>query len=398
MFTRILPKGEYHGFGGDGVFYACNIADFSERLIREYGGKIRLIFLDPPVNTAGEFEFKTKSAARPYEAKYDRESFLSLMRTALQTCKSLLSPDGSVYIRVDPHKNGIIRALANEIFGETNFVNEIIWSYKTSGRAVKHFARKHDDILFYRKSKAFYFNIKAIGLSRDMGKRSHMKKRVDENGRIFFSVRTGGREYRYFEDDPIYPDDVWDDIALITRRDPEHTGYAGQLPEALLKRIILASSCEGDIVLDFFSGSGTTAVAAARLKRKFIAADISPASLLVSRKRLIELNKAPEWFDKPSPLKIEYSELFAGLTGEDPPPESFLKLTETDGECVLALPASRKPTCCYIAVGKIKENVFYAEDYILRPAAGAKLVIKSGDALQITDENCNRHFYLYSEE
>lgn len=410
MFTKILPEGEYHSIGGAGTIYVCDSEKFPQNLIKEYGGKIQLIFLDPPVNTAGETEFRTKSAARPYEKKYNRENFEKLMRKTLQNCKALLSREGSLYIHADPVLTGIIRPLADEIFGETNFVNEIVWSYKASGRAVKHFAHKHDNILLYRRSKAFYFNIKAIGIPRGMEKRNHMKRRIDEDGRIFFSVRSGGKEYRYYEDDPIYPDDVWDDIDALTRRDPEHTGFTGQLPESLMKRIISASSREGDTVLDFFSGSGTTAVTAARLNRKFIAADISPASLLVSGKRLIELDKAPEWFDKSSPFKIEYlqtpeSPLKANNPG-DPErpdeteflPENFFNSTESDAGCVLELPASRKNLCPYISAGKFKDNIFYAEDYILHPVPGSKITVKNGEAVQFTDRNCNPHFYLYTAE
>ena len=99
-----------------------------------------------------------------------------------------------------------------------------------------------------------------------------MKQGVDQDGRIFWSIRSGGKEYRYFEDSKVYPSDVWSDISHLHQRDPERRGYDTQKPEALLERIILASSRPGDLAADFFAGSGTT-LAVAKLGRNWIGID-----------------------------------------------------------------------------------------------------------------------------
>ena len=154
------------------------------------------------------------------------------------------------------------------------------------GKGKKHFSRKHDTILFYRKSRDHYFNLEAVGVPRGRTRRNHMKQGIDEEGRVFWSIKSGEKEYRYYEDDKVYPSDVWDDISHLHQRDPERNGYDTQKPEALLERIILSSSRPGDIVADFFAGSGTTLVVAQRLGRNWIGADNGVFSLHTCRKRL----------------------------------------------------------------------------------------------------------------
>ena len=139
----------------------------------------------------------------------------------------------------------------DKIFGEKNFLNEIIWHYQSGGRAKRHFSRKHDNILFYRKSPKHYFNIEAVGKERGTKKRNHMKMQVDNNGKVSWTIKSGGRVYRYYQDSKIYPSDVWTDISHLHQRDPERLGYDTQKPEALLERIILSSSRPGDLVADF---------------------------------------------------------------------------------------------------------------------------------------------------
>jgi len=114
-----------------------------------------------------------------------------------------------------------------------------------------------------------------------------MKRNVDENGNIYWSIRSNGKEYRYYEDSMIYPSDVWDDISHLQQKDPERTGYDTQKPEALLERIILSTSQPGDWVGDFFAGSGTTLAVAQKNGRKWLAMDSSLFSMQISRKRLL---------------------------------------------------------------------------------------------------------------
>jgi len=174
------------------------------------------------------------------------------------------------------------------MFGESNFVNEIIWSYQTGGRSMKRFSRKHDVILFYRMSRRHFFDITQVPLPRSEHRSNHMRRCVDENGRTYRTIQSGGKTYTYYDDDPVYPGDVWTDVSHLQQKDPQRTGYDTQKPIALLNRIILASTKPGDLVADLFAGSGTTAAAAAQLGRRYLAADSSPAAIAVSRKRLLD--------------------------------------------------------------------------------------------------------------
>jgi hypothetical protein len=115
-----------------------------------------------------------------------------------------------------------------------------------------------------------------------------MKRYIDEQGRICFSIRSAGKVYTYYEDTPVFPSDVWDDIEHLQQKDRERVGYATQKPEALLRRVILASSRPGDIVCDLFSGSGTTASAASKLGRRYIALDASPFARYTLRARQLQ--------------------------------------------------------------------------------------------------------------
>lgn len=283
-------------------FYWCDVLKALPLLLEQYEGKIQLIYMDPPFVTGQLFRFQQPVGVEGWRGNrkyiithtaYDdlwksgRDAFLSMMREVLSCVYRLLSPEGSLYLHIDYRTSAYMRIMLDEIFGEENFLNEIIWHYRSGGRAKNHFSRKHDTILFYRKSPQYYFDIEAVGAPRGKDKRNHMKQQVDEDGRIFWSIRSGGKEYRYYEDSKIYPSDVWDDISHLHQKDPERTGYDTQKPEALLERIIKASSRPGDLVADLFAGSGTTLAVAQRLGRRWIGVDNSIFSLHTCRKRLV---------------------------------------------------------------------------------------------------------------
>ncbi|WP_252227661.1 DNA methyltransferase [Caldicoprobacter algeriensis] len=290
-----------------GRFYWCDVLKALPLLLEQYEGKIQLVYMDPPFVTGQVFRFQQPVGAQGWRGdrkyiithtayddlwKSGRDAFLSMMREVLSCVYRLLSPEGSLYLHIDYRTSAYMRIMLDEIFGEENFLNEIIWHYRSGGRAKNHFSRKHDTILFYRKSPRYYFNIEAVGVPRGKDKRNHMKQQVDEDGRIFWSIRSGGREYRYYEDSKIYPSDVWDDISHLHQKDPERTGYDTQKPEALLERIIKASSRPGDLVADLFAGSGTTLAVAQRLGRCWIGVDNGIFSLHTCRKRLVrQLNR-----------------------------------------------------------------------------------------------------------
>lgn len=283
---------EVHSVGGPGVFYLGRAEELLTDLLKDYRGKIRLIYLDPPFRTGESFSIrlgrgKNAPVVKVFDDKLSDTEYIDWMYSILSACHELLDSKGSLYIHLDYRMSAKMRITLDSIFGEDNFMNEIIWTYKSGGRSKRYFPRKHDTILFYRKSKNVFFNINAVGIPRGSVRRNHMKRFIDENGKICYSIRSNGKVYKYSEDSLIYPTDVWSDIEHLQQKDRERSGYPTQKPEALLRRIIGASSQEGDYVLDLFSGSGTTAAVANKMGRRFIAIDQSSVALTFLRKRLL---------------------------------------------------------------------------------------------------------------
>lgn len=306
---------ERHGEKTESRFILDNLEDRLNELTDLYAGKVQLIYLDPPFATGERFMFKQRVGEKGYTGvnasaltlpaysdDLPSDVYYAFLQSVLECCHKLLCDQGSLYLHIDYRTSARMRLMLDTVFGESNFLNEIIWHYKSGGRAKAHYSRKHDTIYFYRKSKKFYFNIKAIGIPRGKEARNHMRRTVDEHGRVVFTIKSGGKIYTYDEDTPVYPCDVWDDISHLQQKDPERTGYDTQKPEALLRRILLASSREGDLVADLFSGSGTTAAVAQQLGRRFLAVDSSVHALHVLRKRILS---QPSTLFAPLSLNIE---------------------------------------------------------------------------------------------
>lgn len=289
------------GQGVYGRYYWGDILDVLKLLVPKYAGKVQLIYMDPPFFTGQTFKYQQRIGSKgwkgdrnyivshiAYVDRYDREVFLKMMKEIFLYAHRLLSHEGCIYVHIDYRTSAYMKVMLDDIFGEENFLNEIIWHYRSGGRAKRHFSRKHDNILFYRKSEQYYFDIDAVGKPRGTDKKNNMKKNIDEDGRVYWSIRSAGKEYRYYADDKIYPSDVWDDIPHLHQRNPERTGYDTQKPEALLERIVLASSRPDDLVIDFFAGSGTTLAVAQKHGRNWLGIDSSIFSLHTCRKRLLD--------------------------------------------------------------------------------------------------------------
>lgn len=298
--TYIHCAAERH-FGREsvGTIIQGELPGCAQELLSRFGGQVQTIYLDPPFFTGKRFDMKVRIGEKGYKTgspslvvpAYDdrwngREAYLSMMRQTLITARDLLKKEGTLFLHVDPRMNAHLRLLMDEVFGENNFLNEIIWAYQSGGRARTYFPRKHDVILFYAKSRSYFFNLKAVPVARAEARSNHMRRGVDEDGRSYRSIMSAGREYRYYDDDPAYPGDVWDDISHLQQKDPQRTGYETQKPVKLLERIIRCATQEDDLVCDLFAGSGTTAVAAAQLGRRFLCVDQSPLAIATMGKRL----------------------------------------------------------------------------------------------------------------
>ena len=394
MLKRVYCHGELHLFGGEGTVIHADFRNIEDELLSRYRGEARVICIDPPFNTGGSFDFRRGKRQVAYSDAMPRDEYLALVREAARLSYELLAEDGTFFLHIDPRVSHHCRMILDEVFGEDGFANEIIWAYKSGGRATNSFSKKHDVIYMYRRSPEAYFDIDAVGVRRGPERRNHMKRGVDGEGRVFYSIRTGGREYRYYEDDKIYPSDVWDDIEHLHQRDPERTGFLTQKPEALLKRMILACSEEGDLVMDLFGGSGTTAAAAAGSRRRFVTVDRGACAAAVTRRRLLERCLKLSLVDPVSPMSVETDGKYRDC-GE---PEKYFDIEEKNGALTLTMRKLSESECpYYTASGTVEGEVFTARDYLLSSKPGESITLNRGDCLHLIDENFDQGFFIFEE-
>ena len=239
---------------------------------------VDLIYIDPPFFTHKQYEviWGDKAEKRSFKDRWEGgiEHYISWLEPRIQAMYEVLKPTGSFYLHCDWHANAHLRIMMDEIFEKKNFRNEIIWHYFMGGKAKKTFSRKHDTILFYTKGNGWIFN------SQRTKRRLDFKPSLpDESSQ----AKIGKDEFGYFS--MVTMDDVWD-IKGVFNLAKEYQGYPTQKPEALLERIIKASSNKDDVVLDAFCGCGTTIAVAQKLSRRWIGIDISPTAIKIIQRRL----------------------------------------------------------------------------------------------------------------
>lgn len=322
--------------------------------LKDKGVKVDLVYIDPPFASGADYAKKVyvrnnpKVAAtiaqaekeldneelRTFDEKmygdiWDKERYLNWMYENLMAIKSVMSDNASIYVHLDYHIGHYVKILMDEIFGEDNFRNEIIWKRATAHSDAEFYGNNFDTIYFYTKSQTDYVfnttyqsyddsylarfsqsdadgrkwdsgNLTAKGLQGGgydyeyKGCRSLWRmpletmKRLDSEGRLHFTKNGGIRSKVYLDELPGMPtQSMWTDINAVNSQADERVDYATQKPEALLERIIKASSDEGMVVADFFGGSGVTAAVANRLGRRFVTSDINLNSIQTIRDRLI---------------------------------------------------------------------------------------------------------------
>ncbi len=237
---------------------------------------IDLIYIDPPFMTNAT---RSTASGQSYDDKWSGgiDAYCPFLRERLVEMRRLMRDSATVYVHIDHRVAHHVRLMLDDIFGVENFLNEIIWSYRTGGVATKWFGRKHDTILSYAKVMGRHtFNSLRDGTYRTDG-----LKRADD-GRLFKSTKNGPV---YFHADGPLVTDVWE-VPFLSTVSLERTGYPTQKPEALLERIVEASSQPGDLVADFFCGSGTTLSVAKRMGRKWLGCDVSQEAVEIASNRL----------------------------------------------------------------------------------------------------------------
>lgn len=302
------------------IFWGDNLQVMSH-LLKEYRGKVDLIYIDPPFDSKADYKKKVtlkkkkiSNDSNSFEEKqytdiWANDEYLQFMYERLILMRELLSEKGLIYLHCDWHKSHYLRCIMDDVFGRDNFINNLVWCYKTRQFSKTYWNRKHDDILMYGKGKSWVFNYEKV---LDEYSESTIKKykNKDENG----YYRLCGRG---IEGSPIKSakdvDSIWEithpelvvrnylgdgyapnDYLMIdieNQASKDRTEYPTQKPTKLLEKIILASSNPGDIVLDCFMGSGTTQAVAMKLGRRFIGSDINLGSIETTKKRLLKIKE-----------------------------------------------------------------------------------------------------------
>ena len=263
-------------------------------------GKVDLIYIDPPFDSKADYRTKVKLPGVDLQQKptvveqfayadtweEGTISYLKMIYKRLVLMKELLSSNGCIYVHIDWHVGPYVKTILDDIFAKENFENEIVWSYSWGIRTDSRWNRKHDTIYMYSKSaENIKFNANEVLEERQVSEST--ANRLKYKGALIKDGNKGRGDSEL-----ALPSDVWY-IATINGMAKERLNYATQKPEALLERIIKASSNEGDLVCDFFGGSGTTAAVAEKLGRRWITCDIGKPASLVMRKRFIDQEVNP---------------------------------------------------------------------------------------------------------
>ncbi len=258
----------------------------------EHQGGLKLIYIDPPFDVGADFSMDIEIGDDTFTKKPNileeiayrdtwgkgADSFIAMIYERLVLMRDLLAEDGSIYVHCDWRVTQHIRMILDEVFGPENYTNEIIWGYATGGASKEFYGRKHDSIHYSRKAFSdAIFNPNEIRQQRT--EKSLKRAQNPQGARISTSETTK------------LPTDNWSDINALNPMEIERVDYPTQKPEALLERIIKASSNEGDLVADFFSGSGTTVSVAEKLGRKWIATDLGKFAIHTTRKRMIGVQR-----------------------------------------------------------------------------------------------------------
>ena len=313
-----MKKDEWHNLivQGDNLQFLKTCYNNTDPLIKDkVKGKIKLIYIDPPFATKSDFG--GREGERSYSDKVATSEFVEALRERSIYLRELLADDGSIYLHLDQKMSHYVKILMDEIFGKENFQNEIIWCYREAINSTKRWNRKHDTTFFYSKNASkFTFNSNEV-LQPHSSSTIEKYKYEDEKGRyrlmgrgIVGSPIQSARDvspewektnpelvYRHYLREGTYAVDYWM-IDVINQAAKERCGYPTQKPEALLERIIKASSNQNDLIMDCFAGSGTTASVAEKLGRKWIACDFGKHAIYTMQRRMLRIGESKALVDE----------------------------------------------------------------------------------------------------
>ena len=252
----------------------CYCMDNLELMQQINDNSIDLIYSDILYGTGKKF--------KDYQdLKADKEAIYEFYIPRIKEMYRILKPTGSIYLQMDNRINHWVRCILDDIFGYKNFRNELVWCYRTQGFNKNKYSAKHDNILFYTKTDKWTFNGESI---REVPSESLIKRfqpEIDRNG-YFVDYKTQKKHYELIGSPPL----DWFIVNVLQHNEPERVGYDTQKPLQIMNRIIKASSNEGDVLADFFMGSGSFLKEAKTLNRQYIGCDINPKALEITNLRL----------------------------------------------------------------------------------------------------------------
>ncbi len=332
LYRGQIPQYALNGEWMNRLIYGENLLTMQALLVGDevtglpsLRGKVDLIYIDPPFDSKADYRTKINLPGIEIEQKptmmeqfaysdtwsEGTASYLKMMYPRLLLMRELLSEKGSIYVHIDWHVGAYMKVIMDDIFGKENLLNEVIWCYGSMCKSKNNWNRKHDTIYVYTKSLYWTFNASEVLDGYDENYKEKFKYKDDIG---YYMIRGKGGQlspihsqgdltpeheklypqwtYRQYLKEGGFPKDWWE-IPFINSQAKERLDYATQKPEALLERIIKASSNEGDLVCDFFGGSGTTAAVAERLGRRWITCDIGKPASLIMRKRFIDQDAKP---------------------------------------------------------------------------------------------------------
>ena len=367
-----MEKQETVGENADGNMVIRGECVSACAYLKEQDIQVDLVYIDPPFASGADYAKKVYIRRNPkvaeaiaqaeqeldidelkaFEEKmygdvWDKEKYLNWMYENLMAIKSVMAPTATIFVHLDYNISHYVKILMDEVFGDTGFLNNIVWCYQTRQFSKKYFNRKHHDIFWYANNPDKYiFNWDAPGVLQEYSEATIKKYKLhDENGYYRLSGRgiegspiKGAKDVdpqweidhpelvvRDYLGEGFAPSDYWM-IDIVNQAATERTDYSTQKPEALLDRIIKASSNEGMIVADFFGGSGVTAAVANKLGRKFIHCDIGLNSIQTTRDRLVadgaefdvlEIKDGVQLYRNPVQTMDKIKSLIPGLKNED---------------------------------------------------------------------------------
>ncbi|HEY5949542.1 MAG TPA: site-specific DNA-methyltransferase [Kofleriaceae bacterium] len=273
------PRIERIEFGRGGTADRVHHADSLAVAGTLADGSLDAIYIDPPFGTG---TVRLGRGTRYADRADDPDAFVTWLLPYLEHSRRTLADHGSLFVHLDYRAVHYVKVALDRLFGRDRFVNEIVWCYAVGGKSRRGFGRKHDTILWYARGDDWAFYPDAIRVPRRGGSHMRLVDGVQEK-----TDRKTGRVYRYPVHAGKVPEDWWTDIETLNHSDRERTGWPSQKPARLVERVLCAVTQPGDLVADWFSGSGTTAAVAQRLDRRFVVVDREAEAVELCTKRLV---------------------------------------------------------------------------------------------------------------